>query len=215
MHKRDVTTVPHAALTDHRIVAAAGEPYPDAAFRLTTPSLPDLINLDAVPGDPNGSLQAETLLEVYAQVATSDPAIYEDRYLKLIDQVAKSNPDNLLVLWTLAKQALRQGDADGEATAIRYLERAVQLESTEPAVYLVLAQLLARANRLPASVEILKQGLRLSPYNPQFYELMVASYISMKKYENAVAAAQQGLQLFPEDSDLRSLLERAKSESNP
>jgi len=44
---------------------------------------------------------------------------------------------------------------------------------------------------------------------------MVVIYISMKKYENAIAAAQLGLQLFPEDSDLRSLLERAKSETTP
>jgi tetratricopeptide (TPR) repeat protein len=85
------------------------------------------------------------------------------------------------------------------------------LGSTYPADYLRLSELLARANRLPESVEILKQGLRLSPYNGAFYQLMVVCYINMKKYQTAVETAQQGLRLFPEDSALRSLLEKAKS----
>ena len=50
MPKRDVQTIAHAVLTNHRIVAQAEEPYPDAAFHMTSPQLPDLVHLTAIPG---------------------------------------------------------------------------------------------------------------------------------------------------------------------
>src|ERR1019366_3389688 len=111
MHKQGLTIIPHTALTDHRIIAAEGEPYPDAAFRLTTPSLPDLIYVDATPGNPNEPLPPETLLEAYVQTVNKDPATYRDRYLAVLDQVAKSEPDNLLVLSELAQRELWKGKA--------------------------------------------------------------------------------------------------------
>ena len=49
MPKRQVQTIAHAVLTNHRIVAQAEEPYPDAAFQLASPQTPDLVHLTAIP----------------------------------------------------------------------------------------------------------------------------------------------------------------------
>jgi len=211
MHKQGVTIIPHTALTDHRIIAAEGEPYPDAAFHLTTPSLPDLIYLDAIPGNQNEPLPPVTLLAAYIQAVNKDPAIYRDRYLAVLDQVAKTEPENPLVLSELAQRELWKGQAGSPAKATRYLQRAVQLQSANPADYLRLSVLLGATNRMAESVKILKQGLLLSPYNRLFYEFLAARYLSMQQYEDATRIAHQGLQLFPEDANLRGMLEKANS----
>jgi hypothetical protein len=43
MPKQNLTLISHSVLTNHRIVAREDEPYPEAAFRETTPALPDLV----------------------------------------------------------------------------------------------------------------------------------------------------------------------------
>lgn len=211
MHKQGVSIVPHTALTDHRIVISQGEPYPDLAFHLTTPSLPDLIDLDAIPGDADEPLPPETLLAAYVQAVNKDPAAYRDRYLAVLDQVARSEPDNLLVLSELAQRELWKGKAGSPAKATQYLQRAVRLQSNNAADYLRLSVLLGTTNRMAESLSILKQGLQLAPYNRLFYEFLAARYLSMQQSEDATRVAQQGLQLFPEDANLRGLLEKANS----
>ena len=43
MPRRDVPDTPHTSLTNHRILARAGEPWPEAAYQMTTQSMPDLV----------------------------------------------------------------------------------------------------------------------------------------------------------------------------
>src|SRR5436305_60094 len=50
MPKRDVKVISHSVLTNHRIVATPNEPFPDSAFHMTTPELPDLVDLTREPG---------------------------------------------------------------------------------------------------------------------------------------------------------------------
>ena len=211
MHKQGVTIIPHIALTDHRITATEGEPYPDAAFHLTTPNLPDLIYLDAEPDHQSETLPPETLLEAYVQAVKKDPATYRAHYLTVLDEVSKSEPDNLLVLSELAQRELSKGEADSPRKATEYLQRAVKSGSDNPADYLRLSILLDSTNQVAESVSILNQGLRLSPYNRLFYEFLTERYLSMQEHQDAVDTAQRGLRLFPEDTTLQSLLEKANS----
>ncbi len=206
MHEGAVAIVPHTTLTSHRIVIDESEPYPNAAFHSTNPALPDLIYLDAVPGGHDVSLSPETLLAIYAQAVNKDPETFRRRYLSVLDQAENSAPDNVFVLSELAARALWEGTEGGRAKATQYLERALQLGSDDPQDYLRLAELLAHADRLPESIEVLKRGVRLSPYDRLFYEIWVADDMSMGKFQEAAQAAGQGLQLFPEDSIIRSLL---------
>jgi len=49
MPKRDANEIQHSvALTDHRIPALKGEPYPDSGFRETGANTPGLIHLNAI-----------------------------------------------------------------------------------------------------------------------------------------------------------------------
>ena len=59
MPKREVQVIAHAVLTNHRIVAQAEEPYPDAAFHMTTPQMPDLVHLTEIPGQTRRSSLAD------------------------------------------------------------------------------------------------------------------------------------------------------------
>jgi predicted Zn-dependent protease len=101
--------------------------------------------------------------------------------------------------------------AGSPAKATQYLQRAVQVDSNNPADYLRLSVLLGAINRMAESVRVLQQGLLLSPYNRLFYEFLAARYISMQQQEDATKVAHQGLQLFPEDATLRDMLEKANS----
>jgi hypothetical protein len=64
--------IPHSVLTDHRIVTSKDESLPEEAYHLTTPELPDLVHIDAVPGKKDQPPPL-TLLRAYGELATSDP----------------------------------------------------------------------------------------------------------------------------------------------
>src|SRR5437879_8489 len=65
MPKRDVTTITHAALTDHSIAARPGEPYPEEAFPSHALSGTGLLHLTATPGETPASVSSVTLLQAY------------------------------------------------------------------------------------------------------------------------------------------------------
>src|SRR2546429_2654476 len=50
MPKRNVNVISHSVLTNHRIIADPNEPFPDVAYHMVTPELPDLVHLNASPG---------------------------------------------------------------------------------------------------------------------------------------------------------------------
>lgn len=50
MPERNVPEIAHTSLTNHRILAHPGEPWPDEAYQSDAPSAPDLLHIDRVPG---------------------------------------------------------------------------------------------------------------------------------------------------------------------
>ena len=168
MPKRDVTVISHSVLTNHRIVAEAEEPFPDVAFHMTTPQLPDLVQLSANPAkqDAPGRL---TLLQVYAQVMLAHPE-YRARYWSLAEQLEAAEPDNVQVLEALADKAVQDKNAEGSERAIRYLENAILHGATNPADFEELAELLVAAKRQTEAVNILGQGMQLAPYHAELID---------------------------------------------
>jgi len=73
MPKRDVKEISHSMLTNHRIIRESGEPYPASAFHMTTPALPDLVHLSAIPGRKGVPLPSITLLQAYGQLVGAHP----------------------------------------------------------------------------------------------------------------------------------------------
>ena len=94
MPKRDVTVISHSVLTNHRIVADADEPFPDAAFHMNTAQLPDLVHLSGRPGSPTPPNQL-TLLQAYGQIMLSHPE-YRQRYWDLAKQLEASSAGECL-----------------------------------------------------------------------------------------------------------------------
>jgi hypothetical protein len=48
----------------------------------------------------------------------------------------------------------------------------------------------------------------LNPYSIRLYKTLVMRYASVKEYDNALAAMKKELEVFPQDSLIRSLLDR-------
>jgi hypothetical protein len=213
MPKRDVKVISHAVLTNHRIIAESEEPYPEAAFQMTTPALSDLVHLNAIPGKQDSKLSPLILLQAYAQLMASHVE-FRGRYLALAAQLETTNPENISVLEALADGALQQKSARGTAAAIQYLDRAIKQGAVNPVDFEQLASLLIQTGRLSDAVEIAERGIRLISYDAELYRLLGRSYLLLKKPAQARAAVMKGLEIFPGDSMLRQLAQECEAARN-
>jgi hypothetical protein len=206
MPKRDITVIAHSSLTNHRIIATAEEPFPDETFRQTTVQLPDLVHLNAVPGRNDSALSLLTILEAYAQLMEQYPQ-YRARYRELGKQLEATEPDNVVVLESLADGAISQGSAEERAMALRYLERAIKNGANAPADFERLATLLVGAGRASDAIEPLQLGVRLAPYDVTLYRQLAAVYVELNRTSDAVAILRRANEIFPQDATVRKLLE--------
>jgi len=212
MPKQNLTAVSHAALTDHRIPARPGEPYPDWAFHLATPELPDLVHIDAIQGQPD-RLPAIVLFDAYAQLAPTHPEVYLSRYQATLQDAEQQHPDDPFIFSALAQQALAERKPDAKEQAIRDLSHAIELGSKFPADYLRLGELLRESSEIRQSIDILKRGLALAPFDASFYGMIATEYIASGDRAAAAEVLKRGLDELPEDDDLRSLSEHVQSAS--
>lgn len=202
MPKRGVPVIAHAVLTNHRIVAQAEEPYPDAAFHMATPEMPDLVHLSAIPGKRDDPVSPMIRLQAYGQLMIPNPD-YRGRYFALAKQLKAVDSANVDVLEALAALSIEQKN---DEAAIRYLDRAVQHGATSPQTYEQLASLLVQLGRHQEAVDVLERGIKQLPYDAMLYRLLGSSYLSLHKNSEAAALLQQAVQIFPQDGTLRKLL---------
>ena len=210
MPKRDVKVISHSVLTNHRIVAQAEEQFPDAAFQMTTPSLPDLVDLNAVPERGDSTLDPLTLLQAYGQIMLSHPD-YRGRYWALGKQLQAVQPDNVAVLEALADAALQQKTPEGVATAIGYLDRATHGENKNPEDFEQLANLLIATGSVQEAIAKLQRGINLIPYDAELYRLLGKSYLSQNQTAEALAILKRATEIFPGDEVIRKLLKECGS----
>lgn len=211
MPKQEVQVIAHSSLTDHRIVSHKGKPYPEIAFHPASPAVPNLIYLNATPDKENVAIPPLTLLQAYIELIKHSHIEYQGAYLSHLNQIAKTEPKNTLVLAALAQKALWERTPQGKSAAIQYLSQAIESGSTSPSDYLLLAELLAQSGRVPEAIKVLKRGITLAPYTSLFYRSLALRYLSVKRSGQALEAMKQGLQLFPEDSILRMLMKKAEA----
>jgi predicted CXXCH cytochrome family protein len=202
MPKRNVQVIAHAVLTNHRIVAQAEEPYPDAAFHMTTPQMPDLVHLSAIPTKRDDPVSPMIRLQAYGQLMIPNPD-YRGRYFALAKQLEAANSNNVDVLEALAALSIeRKNDEE----AIRYLDSAVKHDATSPQTYEQLASLLVQLGRYQEAVDVLERGIKQLPYDAMLYRLLGPTYLSLHRNSDATALLQQAVQNFPQDAVLRKLL---------
>ena len=209
MLKQSLTLISHSALTNHRIVAYQGEPYPEEAFHQTSPELPDLVHVNAVPGEAK-ALSPLVLLQAYGELMGQHPQ-YRERYLSQLDQLARTDPENPLVLSGLAWRSMGKGTPEGREEAIRYLSRVVELGRASAADYESLGDLLGRSGRTTEAIATLESAIQLQPYNNRLYKSLALLCISARRYSEAIAAMKKELDLFPQDDFMRALLKKAQA----
>jgi hypothetical protein len=211
MPKQVVQGISHAALTSHRVVAYGEEPYPEAAFHQTTAALPDLVHVDAIPGEETVPPHSLTLLQAYQEIMNYRPGAYRQQYDKLLDRLANTEPGNPVVLSALARRALTEGSHEGLAVATRYFLKAIDLGSASSSDFLSLSELLARSGKTSDAVSILSQGIALFPYTSSLYESLAMRYLSLGRVTEALDLIKNALLQFPQDSLMRTLLNEAQA----
>jgi predicted Zn-dependent protease len=175
MPKRDVAVISHSALTNHRIIAYAGEPLK----HLAAGSDGELIHVNPRPG--GAPLSPLTWLAAYGELLAKDPAV-QSRYLRLLDQLERDEPNNGVVQAALGSKALRAKSSDSNAKAISHLTKALELGFSGTTVYADLAEGLSRDGRPQEAVDVLHRGISSEPYAPELYKSLALRYISLKNY---------------------------------
>ena len=207
MPKRDVAVIAHAVLTNHRIVAQAEEPYPDVAFHMTTPQMPDLVGLSAIPSKRQEPVSQRVLLQAYSQLMTANPQ-YRGRYFALAKTLEATDSSNADVLEALAALSIEQKD---DRAAIRYLDSALKHGATSLSSSEQLSSLLVQQGRYQEAVDVLERAIKQMPYDALLYRLLGSSYLSLHKSSEASALLQQAVQMFPQDAALRKLLQDSEA----
>ena len=212
MPKQDVTQIAHAVLTNHRIVSSKDQPLPKEAFQRTTADLPDLVHVNAVPGRKD-KVPPLTLLRAYAELAPSQP-VYQRKYVETLQQVAKSDPNESAVLSALGWVEAGKNTPESATSAMDYLARAIQSGSRLAIDFEKRAELLTRASRPTEAIAVLQQGISVDPYYQRSYKALTLLFVSQKRYQEALQVMRQELEIFPQDSFMRTLLQKGESASH-
>ena len=207
MPKQNLKLISHASLTNHRIITYEGERYPESAFRQTTPQLPDLIHINAIPGAETLPIKPLVLFQAYGELMRYHPN-YGARFREQLDQVARIEPDNVYVLSALARKILLEGTTEANLEAKRYLSRSIELGSKLIPDYELLADLLSRSGQIAEAIKILKRAVELAPYSGQPYDALAHAYFCAHQYSASLRVVRKGLELFPGDPSLRLLQRR-------
>ncbi|MGH9448591.1 MAG: tetratricopeptide repeat protein, partial [Terriglobia bacterium] len=208
MPQQKLQRISHSALTNHRIIAYPDEPFPQAAFHQTTAALPDLVHLDAIPGTDQAP-PAVVLFRAYGELISKNPA-YRAKFEKLLDQLSAAHPNNPTLLSALARRELGQGKSAGLAAANDDMAKAIREGSTLESDYDIDARLLARSGKTAEAISILKRGIALNPYSPRLYKRLALLYIRTQNYGEALSVMKQEINIDPEDSFMRTLIQKAE-----
>lgn len=214
MPRQTLPRISHSALTNHRIVAYAGEPFPPAAFQQTPSSLPDLEHIDAAPGAEKNAVSAVVLLQAYGDLIETHPE-YKPRYEKMLDEARTGQPGNPLVMAAVARRDANKGTAQDLASARRLLKRVIASGSASASDYELYGYLLALSGDHDAAITALKKGIARNPYSTRLYKRLALTYAHFHDYEQALAVMKQELRMFPEDSYMRGIVRRVESGAQP
>lgn len=200
MPRRSVPEIAHTSLTNHRILARPGEPWPEAAYQQTTPELPDLVHLNPVPGRAD-HFPLLTLLDAYSELIERKPE-YRASYSKVLSELEKSDPNHASVQFALGRRDL---DASAFDQAIAHFQQSLQLNPDQPLAYGYLSQALAGRGDLTAAITASDSALALDPYDTFLRKGLIDRLIAAQQYDRAKAEMEQYLEEFPEDSFMRQM----------
>lgn len=197
MPKRNVATISHSALTNHRIPALPDEPTP-----AEDPSDNTELVLVNAPAGKKASVPEITLLRAYAELANRSP-VYQGKYVSLLERLAETQPRNAYVQAALGHKLLAEGKSQ---EALAHLSAGLSLEET--AVNQDMAQALSKLGRAEEALAYLQTAAEREPYNAVLLKTLILQYINLHRYPEAQDRMRRYVQTFPEDSFMRGLLAR-------
>jgi Flp pilus assembly protein TadD, contains TPR repeats len=213
MPQRDIQTISHSSATNHRIVATPDEPFPDVTFMQTTAALPDLIHINPAhrpaPGQQAPPPPLLTLLQAYGELAANKPQ-YVAPYLKVLDQLEKTQPNNAMVQAALGRRDLKNGNF---LNAADHLRRSLVTGPTVATTYADLANALTHLGQTDQARSLIEKAIDLDPFNPIPRKMLVVNLIEAKQYPEAQKALEGYLGVFPQDAFMRKMLNRAEGTS--
>jgi tetratricopeptide repeat protein/cytochrome c554/c'-like protein len=204
MPRRDSPETIHTSLTNHRILRNVGEPWPEEAFNQTTAGIPDLVHINR-SADGTSEIDPPVLLEAYRQIAERRPD-YGDAYQRVLSDLEQTDPDQASVQEGLGRRALGDGDP---VRAVAHFERACALNPKSASAYSYLSQALLEENKLEEAIEASRKAISLSQFNSLYRRALIEQLIAAKEYQKAIDEMELYLELFPEDSFMRKMLEVA------
>lgn len=212
MPKQSLTMISHSSLTNHRIIARPGEPFPEEAFHPADAGAPGLIHVSAAPGKENVAVAPLVLLQAYGQLVDSHPE-YRASFNTLLDQASGSEPDNVVVEEQLAHRGLLDNTPQSLDETAVHLRRAIDLGSTSVDDYEMLAQILSRSGKDSEALEVLKRALEIDPYRARIYQNLTMLFVKTHQYTEALKMMKKELAIFPQDSTMRELIRQAENDS--
>lgn len=215
MPKRDIQVISHSSATNHRIVATPDEPFPDATFMQTTAALPNLIHLNPASGSASDHqtdpLPLLTLLQAYGELAQNKPE-YVASYLKVLSQLEETQPNDPLVQAALGRKDLKDGNF---SSAVTHLRRSLEAGPTTATTYADLADALTHLGQTVEARPLIEKAIELDPFNPITRKMLVVNHIEAKQYPEAQKSLEDYLKVFPQDSFMRQMLNRAEGPKHP
>lgn len=212
MPRQNLQGIAHSALTNHRIIAYPGEPFPAVTFHQTTSRLPDLVHVDAIPGKENAPVNPMVLFQAYGELMQTHSR-YLPQYNKLLSEVIALEPDNPLVLSSEARRELLAGTPAAFASATRLMAKSVASGARPASDYDLYAKLLARSGNNEGAAAVLKQGIAVHPFSTELYESLAVVYSRSGDRAQALATLEEELSMFPEKASIRAIVLRLKSTS--
>ncbi len=211
MPRRDIGVISHSSATNHRIVARPNEPFPEITFQQALPSLPDLIHLNPAPGKTDAPPPLLTLLKAYGELAENRPE-YVAPYLKVLDQLEQTQPENALVQAALGRREMKKGNFQ---VAFDHLQKALKAGPPQASTYADLSEAMAKLNRAEDSLPLLEKAISMDPFDPVMQQTLVVRLIQLKQYSGAETALKHYLEVFPQDTFMRQMLARAQGRTPP
>lgn len=181
-----------------------GQPLPEYAFDEPA-DVPGLVYLNR--SDPSKPVAALAQLVAYGEIMKRNPGL-EVHYLAVLDQLSRSQPDDPLVLAALGRRALYDKEYE---RAAGYLSKALERGSEATTTFLDLGDALSGAGKHQEAAAIFERGIGVSPFAPVLYKSLALEYINLKQYARAQEVMRRHVELFPEDSFMRGLLEKVEA----
>ncbi|HEY9127793.1 MAG TPA: multiheme c-type cytochrome [Acidobacteriaceae bacterium] len=207
MPTRQETSISHTSLTNHRIVARPGEPYPAKAFQMTTTSLPDLIYLNDSTGSAS-SLSPVSRLKAYQQLREQN-ASYEASYQKTLRELSVSMPGDATVQAALGHEAVKRQQW---SEASDHLQHALKAGPDQSSVYADLSTVADAEGNAAEALAWQQKAVSIAPHNEALNKALILRLIDAKEYAEAEADMKRYVEEFPEDDGMRRMLAIAESQ---